>query len=543
MSLRMFDRTIEILLILLLIFTPIAFGSQVLWAFSLMELGILLIIILWAVQGLSYQSSVTRSLTNNKSLITNNYFLITTLLLSLFLGLVLFQMIPLQAGIIKVISPKTYELRSQLSVISPVTNNQSEIENLKSEIFSSVFQNPQSKTANPQSSSLKPQSPSITLSFFPLGTKIEFFKWLTLAGLFMFLLHWRLSGNRYRVTNHLIIAILLVGVFESLYGIFEFFSGHRHIFYVDWSSRISSVTGTFLNRNYFAGYLLMVIPLSIGFLFSREANQHRRFMGWRHRLSSLDGKDLLLGFGLILMILGLLLSASRMGIVSLLISFSLISLLFRDPRGRERFSRTSILIFGLALLWAAWIGLDAVISRFFTVSEGLESRWVMWTNTFTILKDFPLLGSGLGTFTEVFPMYRSFHIVGLVTHAENDFLQLASDVGLVGSGILLTLFLFLFFKATSGIRSLSWGEPQRYIGIGGLVGILALMFHSIVERNIQVPANAFLYTFLWAMVLRIALDPDSKRIVHSSAPNKRDKPNKPDKRNKPPDATQRRLST
>jgi hypothetical protein len=40
--------------------------------------------------------------------------------------------------------------------------------------------------------------------------------------------------------------------------------------------------------------------------------------------------------------------------------------------------------------------------------------------------------------------------------------------------------------------------------MGGLVGILALMFHSLVERNIQVPANAFLYTFIFALVLRIS---------------------------------------
>jgi O-antigen ligase len=126
---------------------------------------------------------------------------------------------------------------------------------------------------------------------------------------------------------------------------------------------------------------------------------------------------------------------------------------------------------------------------------------MIWANTFQILKDFPLFGSGLGTFSQIFPMYRSFHIQGHVTHAENDYLQLASEVGFIGIGLLLILFIFLFFKIVSGIRSLSPWEPQRFIGIGGLVGILALMFHSLVERNIQVPANAFLFTFILALVL------------------------------------------
>jgi O-antigen ligase len=345
------------------------------------------------------------------------------------------------------------------------------------------------------------------LSFFPFATKIEFFKWFTLIGLFFFLLQWKLLANGQRATKHLIIVIMLVGVIESFYGIFEFFSGHRYILYLEGSGWMSSVTGTFINRNYFAGYLLMVIPLSVGFLFSRKANQRIHFQGWRHRLASLDGKALLLGFGVILMILGLLFSASRMGIISLLLSFSLISLLFRSHARGHKFSRTAVLIFGLAMLWAAWIGLDAVISRFFTTSEDFKMRWLFWVSTSQIIKDFPLFGSGLGTFAQIFPMYRSFPIRGFVTHAENDFLQLVSDTGLIGIGILFALFLFLFIKAISKIYSLSSREPGRYIAIGGLVGILALMFHSMVERNIQVPANAFLFTFLWALVLKVTNRP------------------------------------
>ena len=295
---------------------------------------------------------------------------------------------------------------------------------------------------------------------------------------------------------------MTVGVLESLYGMFEFFSGHQHILYLKGPD---SVTGTFINRNYFAGYLLMVIPLSIGFLFSRETTQTNQFDGWRHRLSSLDGKTLLIGFGVIVMILGLLFSASRMGILSLLLSFSLISLLFRNPEKGKRFSKAVVLIFGLAVLWAAWIGLDAVISRFFTASEDITSRSMIWVNTFQIFKDFPLFGSGLGTFVQVFPMYRSFHITGLVTHSENDFLQLLSEMGALGTGLLAILFFFLAWKVFSGIRALTSGEPVRYIALGGGVGILALMFHSLVERNIQVPANAFLYTFIFALVLKISM--------------------------------------
>ena len=59
---------------------------------------------------------------------------------------------------------------------------------------------------------------------------------------------------------------------------------------------------------------------------------------------------------------------------------------------------------------------------------------------------------------------------------------------------------------------MSHRDSGRYVRIGGLVGILALMFHSLVERNIQVPANAFLYTVLWALVFRTSMVSGKTRI-------------------------------
>ncbi len=483
---------IKVILFLLIIFTPVAFGSVELWAYSAMELGILLILILWSLQSLirpalrRVQDNPTpvasQPGTPNKNPLLQfemcdsrpvqcgaNFTGLKFAIPFLFLLLILFQLLSLPPGLLKVLSPKAFELRSLLSIAGL-----------------------QSTISNYQSS----------ISLFPFATQVDFFKWLTLFGLFFFLLRSKLLDDNHRVTRQLIVVMMLMGVAESLYGMFEFFSGHKYILHLSMGDEVSSVTGTFLNRNYCAGYLLMVIPLSVGYLLSRESFQSVGYSGWRHRLSSIDGKTLFFGFCIVVMILGLLFSASRMGISSLLLSFTLLILLVRSPSREGRFSRTSILILGLALIWAAWIGLDAVISRFLTSSEDFKGRWVFWQNTFQIFKDFPIFGTGLGTFAWVFPMYRSFHIVEAATHAENDYLQLASEVGLVGVGFLLILLFLLSYKAVSGIRLLSHREPERYIGIGGLVGILALMFHSIVERNIQVPSNAFLYTILWAMVLK-----------------------------------------
>ncbi len=475
----MLYQGIKWILILLFIFTPIAFGSMDIWAFSLMELGILLIISLYVIQESFFNHSFAAQNSYGSFLNLKKNSAIPLILLCFFLAFILFQMIPLPAGVIKILSPKAYELRQQLLSIN----------------------SPLQALSLPNPHNLWPTRYPLSIS--PYATEIEFFKWFALIGFFIFLLYGRFLDD-YKIRSQLVIVIMLVGIGESLYGMIEFFSGHHHILYLDGVSLMSTVTGTFINRNYFAGYLLMVIPLSMGFLLSRLAVQTDHFGGWRHSLSSLDGKDLLIGFGVILMILGLLFSASRMGIISLLLSFSLLGILFRDPKKEKRFSKTPTLLLGLALLWAGWIGLDAVISGFFNVAEGFKMRQMIWVDTFRILKDFPILGSGLGTFPQVFPMYRSFHIQGLVTHADNDFLQLASECGVIGMIPLLILFIFLIHKAFLGIRSLPTGVPQRYITVGGLVGIFALMIHSIIERNIQIPANAFLFAFLCGLVLKIS---------------------------------------
>src|SRR4030042_4539880 len=119
----MIDKIIKILLIALIIFTPLAFGSMEIWAFSLMELGILLIIILWALQ-----TGIVRFLPSKKSADSaiddpdlsgpgrEAQSPVPFVLLALFLLLILFQTISLPSGVLKILSPKTFALRSALSL-------------------------------------------------------------------------------------------------------------------------------------------------------------------------------------------------------------------------------------------------------------------------------------------------------------------------------------------------------------------------------------------------------------------------------------------
>ena len=125
-TLDMVNHAIKFILISLLIFTPIAYASMDFWAFSLMELGILVMIILWAIQfgliALKRRSLTSEHKASNSEPRTPNSSFRTphSILLALFLCLILFQMIPLPSGLVKVLSPKNYELRNFLVAGSPV---------------------------------------------------------------------------------------------------------------------------------------------------------------------------------------------------------------------------------------------------------------------------------------------------------------------------------------------------------------------------------------------------------------------------------------
>ena len=121
----MIDKAIQGILISLFIFTPVAFGSMDIWAFSLMELGILLVISLYVIQvgffPIQQQSLAGKKRIHTGSPRSSRASAVPVILLFLFLVLVLFQLIPLPPGVMKILSPKAYELRQQLlSINSPL---------------------------------------------------------------------------------------------------------------------------------------------------------------------------------------------------------------------------------------------------------------------------------------------------------------------------------------------------------------------------------------------------------------------------------------
>jgi O-antigen ligase len=115
-----------------------------------------------------------------------------------------------------------------------------------------------------------------------------------------------------------------------------------------------------------------------------------------------------------------------------------------------------------------------------------------------MIQDYPLTGTGPGTFATVFTQYqpprnRRYYM------AHNDYLHFTSEVGLPLGGV---IFWMVFASFRRGLKKLK--NPSRLVRgttLGALSGITAIIVHCIFDFNLHIPANAILFTVLAAIVV------------------------------------------
>jgi len=320
------------------------------------------------------------------------------------------------------------------------------------------------------------------------------------------------SITRLSQVQKLTMAIILMGVFEALFGLYMLSQSNPTILFYRKTLHLDSVTGTFVNRNHLAGYLEMVLPLTIGFILARigffAMGQNKKRAGWREFLSRSSGKalslNLLLGLAALVMAAALVRSQSRSGLFLLFFSFILFAEITAFHLGgskeHKHLSRSFINVaFILILVLSLWVGLGTVINRFTqddTLFKG--GRTMFWGEVTSMIKDFPAFGTGLGTFATVYPSYENNGFEMQLTHAHNDYLESLSEVGLLGGLCLIGGILFLVVKIF-----LTWRERHsvelKGLALGGIVSVVVMLFHSLTDFNLHIPANALLFTVILSL--------------------------------------------
>ena len=149
------------------------------------------------------------------------------------------------------------------------------------------------------------------------------------------------------------------------------------------------------------------------------------------------------------------------------------------------------------LVVGTYFGMGRVVERIATTTAIAEDRSEVATWTANIWKDYPLFGSGLGSFPVVYPRYAGQKSWWTYTHAHNDYLEFGAEVGAIGLS-LLGLMVLMSFGAALRAQYLRRDPLMRGLSFASMMGILALMIHSAVDFSLQIPANALTFMLFLA---------------------------------------------
>ncbi len=276
---------------------------------------------------------------------------------------------------------------------------------------------------------------------------------------------------------------MFFGFLVSLFAILQYLTNNGKLY---WFREISSSGlpfGPYVNRNHFAGFVELILPLALVPLVLGRVRRERRPV---------------VGLFAVLPIGALFLSASRGGIVSFAVELGALSLvmILRRTMGKQLLAGVSVLL--VASVLVSWLGVGQILQRLSSV-QILEvtagKRASMRKDTWRMFLDHPFVGTGLGTLQIVYPPYETLYDGKIVNHTHNDYLEALAETGILG-GLCCAWFLaVLFSESLKRLRQLN----NSFIGtlqLSGLVASAGFLVHSFVDFNLHIPANALLFFLL-----------------------------------------------
>ena len=466
-----YDRIIERGVQFLLIFTLAAFGTVQTWSIAVMEITSFIIF------------GVCLLKMNRQGEIKINRSPLINLWLTL-IGVILLQLVPLPIDFLRTISPSTVELLA----ISGVAEKGS----------------------------------WHSLSLYPHITKDELYKILAYFSVFVVIIHhYRTKEQIGRVVNTIIVlgcGLVIFAIIQKLT-----WNGKMYWFYPlspGIKSDLNHIWGPYINRNHFAGYLEMAVPLAIGMLLYQLARRatHGNLSPGRAIMAAVSSQRIsrliFIALAVIVMVAGVFMCVSRGGILGFTVSSLFLVMMARSRRTlrKQTFLLLAIgLIIVLAVVVAAWGGIAGRFEQL-ADSDGV-ARYHVWKDALGIVIDYPVFGTGAGTFSIVFPRYQTRYSAVSFEHAENDYIEVMTDLGISGLVICLAMIIVFFSFIIK-----AWHQRKnafvQCIGLGLMTSCIAIGVHSATDFNMRLSANAMLLTVI--VGIAVAVVQHAKPTIRSS---------------------------
>lgn len=439
-------------IILLLVFSPFAFGSVHVWAYTAVETGVFSLLLLFVARKLFFSDSSAFDWVRTP---------VNPAILALLLLIVL-QMVPLPPSLAELVSPLTFS------------------DKLK--IFG---------TAAPESA-----GSWTSLAYYRHPAIIESLKLIACFGMFFLVLNTAVTKKR---INTLICVMIGMGVFEALYAIFQAFSETPRVLW--WASRIGRhnwASGTFIGANHFGFYMEMIFFLGLGYLIACKQDEksyrsrrrkplRKRILNWASDSDNLK-QIFLLAISMVVGV-GLLFSASRGGILSAGVSVTIVSAMLFARKRFRRYGFFALLFFVGTLFYGLSAGMQPTLDKFEKRKEGLELRLKITESVLPMISDYPVAGVGWGNFRYLYPRYiRDADDVSGSGYSHNDWVEAWIELGTAGGMLVVAAFSACFLSIFAVWRK----RRSRYaigIGMGVMGALLSVGIHSFFDFSMHIPAN------------------------------------------------------
>ena len=245
-----------------------------------------------------------------------------------------------------------------------------------------------------------------------------------------------------------------------------------------WWDAPSFMSGPYVNHNHFAGLMEMLLPASAAFAATQKG-----------------GTRIISFAGCILMACALAFSMSRGAWLSLAAAVFVLCFFIDIPSKRTRmFLLASAGAVCLAAAAAVSLLPQSAISKRLVVFEKISAlpqiqadRRLMWSQGLKMIKDNPS-GIGLGQLVHEFPRYRTKEMMYKVDYLHNDYIHFTAETGMVFLPV-FAWFLAVLFRAAARVRFIAV-RASMIMAVGTLCSVLAMLFHSLFDFNLHIPANA-----------------------------------------------------
>ncbi|MBT5926991.1 MAG: hypothetical protein HOH33_10265 [Verrucomicrobia bacterium] len=292
-------------------------------------------------------------------------------------------------------------------------------------------------------------------------------------------------------TQILSLILVFVGMILASYALFQYITHSDKVWHMTKPAQyMGRGSGSYICPNHLAGFLEMVLPLGLAYLFAGRLNTTFKVF---------------LGYACLVIMAGIGVTMSRGGWLATGISIMAFLVMLLGHRKYRIQAGAALLCFlmGGFLVFDRSEGLKERLNQTLQrdTSTPVSVRSIIWKSTLDMWEDHQWTGVGPGQFDYTFQHYRHPEVQERPGWVHNDYLHLLVEYGIIGLGIFGVGFILLAAGAWKTrkyvLREARDFGKNRHSNraafvLGSTISLLAISVHSIFDFNMYIPANGIL---------------------------------------------------